>query len=133
MSKHDVTGLSIALVDDQQVIWARGFGFADKERNLPAAAETVYRVGSISKRFTATAAMQLAERGKLDIDRPLATYLPGFSIKSRFPEAGSITPRTLMTHHAGLPSDRLKGSRARNPVAFSGRRSSKGALGTEGA
>ncbi len=119
MSKHDVTGLSIALVDDQQLVWARGFGFADKEQNLPAAAETVYRVGSISKLFTATAAMQLAERGKLDIDRPLATYLPGFSIKSRFSEAGPITPRTLMTHHAGLPSDRLKGSRGRNPVAFS--------------
>jgi CubicO group peptidase (beta-lactamase class C family) len=120
MSKHDVTGLSIALVDDQQVVWARGFGFADKARNLPAAPETVYRVGSISKLFTATAAMQLAERGKLDIDRPLATYLPGFSIKSRFPEAGPITPRTLMTHHAGLPSNRLKGSRGRNLVAFSG-------------
>jgi len=52
-------------------------------------------VGSISKLFTATAAMQLAEQGKLDIDRPLQTYLPEFSIKTRFPDAGPITLTAL--------------------------------------
>lgn len=119
MSKHDVTALSIALVDDQQVVWARGFGFADLEQRVPASAETVYRVGSITKLFTGTAAMQLAERGQVDIDSPLATYLPGFSIKSRFPEAGPITPRTLMTHHSGLPADRFQGARAKDAAALS--------------
>jgi len=77
MKKRDVTGLSIALVDDQRVVWAAGFGYADKAGNVPASAETIYRAGSISKIFTATAAMQLAERGRLDIDRPLATTSPG--------------------------------------------------------
>ncbi len=49
--------------------------------------------------------MQLAEQGKLDIDKPLQTYLPDFSIKTRFPAAGEITPRNIMTHHSGLPGD----------------------------
>jgi CubicO group peptidase (beta-lactamase class C family) len=118
MNKHDVTGLSIALVDDQQVVWAAGFGFADKAGNIPATAETVYRAGSISKLFTATAVMQLAEQGLLDIDKPLQNYLPEFSIKSRFPDAGPITPRSIMTHHSGIPSDLLKGAWAKNPEPF---------------
>jgi CubicO group peptidase (beta-lactamase class C family) len=93
MGRHDVTGLSIALVDDQRVVWAEGFGYADRANGVPAAPGTVYRVGSISKRFTATAAMQLAEEGKIDIDRPLEACLPGFSIRSRFQDAGPVTPR----------------------------------------
>ena len=118
MKKHDVTGLSIALVDDQQIVWAQGFGYADKARNIAATPETVYRVGSISKLFTATAVMQLAEQGKLDINQPLKTYLPEFSIKTRFPNAGPITLRTIMTHHSGLPGNLAKGMWAENPESF---------------
>ena len=102
MHKDGVTGLSIALVDDQQVVWAQGFGYADEMNNIPATPETVYRVGSISELFTATAAMQLAEQGKIDIDRPLQTYLPEFSVKRRFTDPSPITLRHLMSHHAGL-------------------------------
>src|SRR5512138_1522341 len=54
MAKHRVTGLSIALVDDQRVVWADGFGYADAAREVHATPETVYRAGSISKLFTAT-------------------------------------------------------------------------------
>src|SRR5664279_1614275 len=118
MNKHGVTGLSIALVDDQQVVWAAGFGFADKRVNVPARAETIYRAGSISKLFTATAVMQLTEQGLLDIDKPLQSYLHEFSIKSRFPEAGPITPRNIMTHHSGIPSDHLQGAWTKNPEPF---------------
>lgn len=118
MKKNDVTGLSIALVDDQEVVWAEGFGLADKANEVPATPETVYRVGSISKLFTATAAMQLLEQGKLNIDQPLSTYLPEFSIKSRYPDAAPITPRSIMTHHSGLPSDLLKGMWTKTPEPF---------------
>jgi len=118
MKSHDITGLSIALVDDQRVVWAAGFGYADKANNIPATPETVYGVGSISKLFTATAAMQLAEQGKIDIDKPLQTYLPEFSIKTRFFDAGPITLRTIMTHHSGLPSNFDKGMWSRNPEPF---------------
>ena len=118
MNESQVTGLSIALVDDQRIVWAEGFGYADKERKQPASAQTIYRVGSISKLFTATAAMQLAEQKKLDIDRPLQNYLPEFSIQSRFPPTAAITPRNLMTHHSGLPRDFAKGMFTKNPVPF---------------
>ena len=118
MKKRDVTGLSIALVDDQRVVWAEGFGYADKAGNVPATPETVYRAGSISKLFTATAAMQLAERDRMDIDRPLGDYLPGFAIRTRFTDAAPVTPRSIMTHHSGLPSDYLKGMWTRDPEPF---------------
>ena len=118
MKKNNVTGLSIALVDDQKVVWAEGFGYADKANEIPATPSTVYRAGSISKLFTATAAMQLVEQGKLNIDKPLSTYLPEFSINSRFPDASPITPRTIMTHHSGLPSDLAKGMWTKNPEPF---------------
>jgi CubicO group peptidase (beta-lactamase class C family) len=118
LKAKNITGLSIALVDDQRIVWAAGFGYADKANQVPATPETVYGVGSISKLFTATAAMQLAEQGKIDIDKPLQTYLPQFSIKSRFPDAGPITPRNIMTHHSGLPSDLRKGMWSKNPESF---------------
>lgn len=118
MEKASVPGLSIALVDDQRIVWAEGFGYADKERDIPATADTLYRVGSISKLFTATAAMQLAEQGRLDIDRPLTDTLPDFAIRSRFPATAPITPRELMTHHAGLPRDRAKGFMTAHPQPF---------------
>jgi CubicO group peptidase (beta-lactamase class C family) len=118
MDKKSVAGLSIALVDDQRIVWAEGFGYADQERKIPATAETLYRVGSISKLFTDTAAMQLVEQGRLDIDQPLRNYLPGFAIKTRHPDAVEITPRQLMTHHSGLPRDRMKGFMTLQPGPF---------------
>ncbi|HEY8102747.1 MAG TPA: serine hydrolase domain-containing protein [Burkholderiaceae bacterium] len=118
MKQHDVTGLSIALVDDQRIVWAQGFGYADMANGIAATPETLYRVGSISKLFTATAAMQLAEQGKIDIDKPLQTYLPSFSIKTRFPEAGPITPRNIMTHHSGLPDSMINGMWVKQPAPF---------------
>lgn len=118
MDRNSVAGLSIALVDDQRIIWAQGFGYADIEKKTPATADTLYRIASISKLFTDTAAMQLAEQGKIDIDQPLRNYLPGFEIKTRYPNAGEITPRQLMTHHSGLPRDRLKGFMNPHPASY---------------
>lgn len=118
MDAADVTGLSIALVDDQQVVWAQGFGFADKAAEIEATPDTVYHLGSIAKVFTATAAMQLAEQGKLDIDQPLQRYLPQFSIRSRFGDTAGITPRNIMTHHSGLPGYRVLGMSDRHPAPF---------------
>lgn len=104
-----ITGLSVALVDDQRLVWAEGFGYADKENGIAATPETIYGVASVSKLFTAAAIMQLADQGKLAIDQPVQRYVPAFSINSRFPDAGPITPHTLMDHHSGLPSDITNG------------------------
>jgi len=118
MDRNDIAALSIALVDDQKVVWAEGFGHADKAAGKPATAETIYRVGSISKLFTASAAMQLAEQGKLDLDRPLKQALPEFAIRSRYGDTAAITPRNIMTHHSGLPRDYSKGMFTKNPEPF---------------
>jgi len=118
MKKHDVIGLSIALVDDQQIVWAQGFGFADEKNNIPAGPDTVYRIGSLTRLFTATAIMQFVEQGKLDINAPLHSYVPEFSIRSRFANARQITLRDLLTHHSGLPSNYQKGMWSRTPEPF---------------
>src|SRR5262245_34872590 len=91
--------LSIALVDDQRIVWAQGFGLGDAARKTPATAETVYRVGSVSKLFTDLAVMQLVERGELDLDAPVTRYLPDFKPTNRF--GMPITLRHLMTHRSG--------------------------------
>jgi serine beta-lactamase-like protein LACTB len=93
--------VSIALIDDQRVVWARGFGFQDRDRKIPATADTVYRVGSVSKLFTDVALMQLVEKGQLDLDAPVAKYLPDFKPKTK-PEHKPITLRMLTAHRSGL-------------------------------
>jgi CubicO group peptidase (beta-lactamase class C family) len=103
MKASKVVGLGIALVDDREVVWSRGFGFADRETGAAATGDTLFRIGSVSKLFIATAVMQLAEMGLVDIDRPVSDYLPGFTVRSRFPGAAPITVRNLLTHHSGLP------------------------------
>ena len=117
MHKHKIQGLSIALVDDEKLVWAEGFGYADVANKAPATVDTIYKVASITKLFTATSIMQLAEAGKIVIDQPLTTYLSGFSIKSRFPHS-PITPRNVMSHHSGLPSDLFSFIFNDNPPRF---------------
>ncbi len=92
--------VSIALVDDQTIVWAKGFGFANPAKKIPATAATVYRVGSVSKLFTDVAVMRLVESGKLDLDAPVTHYLPDFKPKNPWDKA--IALRQLMTHRAGL-------------------------------
>ncbi len=100
MADKDLPALSIALVDDQQIVWAKGLGFADPKAKTPATAETVYRVGSVSKLFTDIAIMQLVEQKKLDLDVPITRYLPDFRPRNPFGKA--ITLRQLMSHRSGV-------------------------------
>lgn len=93
--------LSIALVDDQKTVWSHGFGFQNRARTTPATADTVYRVGSVSKLFTDVAVMQLVERGRLSLDAPVTQYLPNFKPADPFLR-GPITLRHLMAHRSGL-------------------------------
>lgn len=99
-----VAGLSFALVDRERVLIARGFGFADRGSGVPATPETVYRLASLSKPFTAAVVLRLAEEFGIDLDAPLATHLPGFTIRSRFAAGAPVTPRAILAHRAGLPN-----------------------------
>jgi CubicO group peptidase (beta-lactamase class C family)/D-alanyl-D-alanine dipeptidase len=100
MADKELPALSIALVDDQRIVWAKGLGFADPKAKVPATAETVYRVGSVSKLFTDIAVMQLVEQGKIDLDAPVTRYLPDF--RTRNPFGKPVTLRQMMSHRSGL-------------------------------
>ena len=104
MTENDLVGLGFSMVDGDQVVMAEGFGLADRERGISADEDTVFMIGSCSKTFGAVAAMQLVEEGLLDLDTSITNALPGFTIHQRFAN-NVITPRTILTHHSGLPGD----------------------------
>jgi CubicO group peptidase (beta-lactamase class C family) len=97
MSRQSIPAVSVAVVQDNQIRFQRGYGMADLENFVPAKALTVYRIASTSKPLTAVVAMQLAEKGKLDLDAPVQKYVPSFPTKS-FP----ITTRQLLAHLGGI-------------------------------
>ena len=103
MRKHHLPGVVVALIDDQDIIWQEAFGLANIEKNMPATLNTTYRVGSITKLFTAIEIMRLYEEGLLNLDAPITDYLPDFSIKTRLPESAPITIRSILAHRSGLP------------------------------
>ena len=105
LAARDLPGLSIAVVHDQELVWAQGYGFADLAARTPATPATLYRLGSVTKLFTATAAMQLRDAGKLRLDDPVAHHLPWFAVESEFADAPAITIRHLLTHTSGLPRE----------------------------
>lgn len=98
-------GVSIAIVHDQDVIYAKGFGHADVEKKTPTTPGTVYRIASISKLFTAVAILQLRDQGKLNLDDPVAKHLTWFKLKDAPADSPPITIRHLLTHTAGLPRE----------------------------
>ena len=100
MADKDIPTISLALVDDQSIRWAGGFGWADPDAEVPATGETVYRVASVSKLFNAIGVMQQVEAGTLDLDAPITDYLPDFQPENPFEEA--ITLRQLLAHRSGL-------------------------------
>jgi CubicO group peptidase (beta-lactamase class C family) len=103
--KAKIPGMSIVIVHDQDVLLVKGFGYADLEKKIPADPQTVYRVGSVTKAFTALMLMQLRDEGKLHLDDPIEKYLPEFKIKSRFPDARPATFRQVAAHYSGLPRE----------------------------
>lgn len=118
MQQAHAQGLSIAIVSDQTIVWEQGFGWANKEMQHPANAQTLYRTGSISKLLTDLGALQLAASGRLNLDAPVHQVLPDFAPVAPDGKAYPITPRMLMTHHSGLPRDVLKGFMSSQPAPF---------------
>jgi serine beta-lactamase-like protein LACTB, mitochondrial len=97
MAANKIPGLSVSVVEGGRVVWSEGFGAANLEDDVPATSQTLYRLASISKSLTATAVMQLWERGKLDLDAPIQKYCPAFPKKPQI-----ITTRELLGHLGGI-------------------------------
>lgn len=100
VEQKQLPAFSIAVVDNDHVVWARGFGHQDTEGKVPATEHSVYRVGSVSKLFTDIAVLQLVEAGKLDLDAPVQKYLPNFEPANPFDVP--LTLRQMMSHLSGL-------------------------------
>lgn len=118
MAQHHIRGLSLVVVSDRQTLFSRGYGYADVARGVPATIDTVYRIGSVSKVVSASLVLSQVEQNLLDLDVPVTTYEPAFSIRSRFP-AAPITLRQLLSHHSGLPGDVLRGMWVASPAPLS--------------
>jgi CubicO group peptidase (beta-lactamase class C family) len=104
MKDEGIPGLSVAVVDDHGVVWSAGFGVTDADDPDPVTPDTLFSVQSMSKAFTATAVLLAVQDGLLDLDTPITTYLPDFTVNSIFedhPES-RITLRHLLGHTAGF-------------------------------
>lgn len=97
LTEGQTPGISIAVARGPDIIVARGYGWADLERRVPATPETVYHIGSVTKEFTAAAILRLAEQKRLRLDDDLTRFLPDY------PTAGRrITVRHLLSHTSGI-------------------------------
>jgi len=100
MQQDHVPGLSLAVVKDGHVVYARGFGARRLKDNAPATPDTLYGVGSCTKSFTALAIMQLVQQGKLNLKDPVKKHLPEFKVGK---EENPVTIHNLLTHSSGIP------------------------------
>lgn len=102
MERWNVEGVSVAVIRDGEIRWARAWGLADREEGTPATTETLFQAGSISKPVAAAAALRLVEEGKLSLDEPVNTYLKSWRLPDNdLTRQEPVTIRRLMSHTAG--------------------------------
>jgi len=93
-------------VNDGELAWSGGVGFADRATQRQSGPKTLYRIASITKTFTATAVMQLRDAGKLALDDPAIAYLPELAAaQSRLGPLETLTIRRMLSHESGLQSE----------------------------
>ena len=113
LDEYHIAGATVSIVQGGRTVLAKGYGFADIEKQVPvSSSETIFRIGSISKLFTWTAVMQLAEQGKIDLNADVNTYLPDFQIPATYPKP--ITMINLLSHTAGF-EERATGTESSSP------------------
>jgi CubicO group peptidase (beta-lactamase class C family) len=108
MESDQIVGVSAAIMVNDSVILKKGFGYADKDNNIPMTEKTVVNIASATKTFTALAIMQLQEKGLLDINQPLNKYLPQFNPLTRGENLDDLTIKSVITHSSGIQTDVLK-------------------------
>lgn len=97
LEKDLVPGMTVAIAKNGEILFARGYGEADLELKVPSSPETVYRIGSITKQFTAAIIMKLAEEGKIFLDDPITKHLPEYRTQGNF-----VRVRHLLNHTSGI-------------------------------
>jgi len=102
-AKDSLGSVTVGVVSGGSLVWSRSYGLADMEKKIPATKATLYRIGSITKQFTALMLLQLAQDGKVHLSDPVEKYFPDVNkIQGRFPGAPPITLVQLATHTSGL-------------------------------
>lgn len=118
VQRNGIGGAAAGVVLDGQVVWKKGFGWRDIEKKIPADANGVYRVGSITKSFTAMAMVQLAEKGIFALDEPVYQHFPEIeALAGKTEYAKLITFRHLASHTAGLAKEPQSKDAASGPIA----------------
>ncbi len=107
MDYGGLPGLVIGIVHDQEPVWVKAYGHASLDPPVPMSADSIFRIASHSKLFTAITVMRARDAGKLRLDDPVTEYLPWFDIRNRHPEARPVTVRHLLTHTGGLPRESI--------------------------
>ena len=103
MDYYKVPGISIAVVNDGKLIWAKGYGVANTTNGTKVNPETLFQAGSISKPIAALSVLKLVEQGKVDLDEDVNMYLKGWKIpECEFTKEEKVTLRRLLTHTAGI-------------------------------
>jgi len=103
MAENSLASISVAVAKDGRIVWEESFGWADREKAIPATPHSMYSLASISKPFTATALMTLVEQGKVDLDKPANEYLGPGKLTGLAGDASGATVRRVLSHTAGLP------------------------------
>jgi CubicO group peptidase (beta-lactamase class C family) len=103
LRQRQVPSVTVAVSQGSRIVWEEGFGWANRERMIPASANTMYSLASISKPMTATALMTLVNSGKIDLDKPINDYLGSAKLRARIGDAREATVRRVANHSAGLP------------------------------
>lgn len=102
MKKYNTVGTNFAVVADGKVLLSKGYGYADKEKKIPVDKDTVFQIGSVTKTFTALAAMQLVDKGKIDLRGDIQKYLGGVKIPNK--TGKNLTMYDLLTYSTGFDS-----------------------------
>jgi CubicO group peptidase (beta-lactamase class C family) len=102
MTEFKVPGAAVAVVKDGKIVFAKGYGYRDVARKQPVTGATIFPIASITKSFTVTALGTLVDQGKLDWDKPVRQYLPGFRMYDPV-ATEQLTTRDMVTHRTGLP------------------------------
>jgi CubicO group peptidase (beta-lactamase class C family) len=107
LTGNNGVGLSIVVVENNRIIYQKGFGFANKKDSIRVGPSTLFHIGSITKLFTGISIMQLVEKKLIDLDAPIQQYLPEFSIKYHDVPKQAITIRSIMAHQSGIFGDKM--------------------------
>lgn len=101
MAGSGIVGLSVSIIVDRQVVWKKGFGFADRENKVPFTTSTIMNIASITKTITGACLMKAVEQGRVSLDEDINSYLPFKIVNPYFPQ-DRITLRNLATHTSGF-------------------------------